>query len=104
MKRPSIDAPSSVSSNSSNDGCSTSGTWKLSPSSPPVNSDSCEASVWNAAATASVIIAKKIAFTRRLNSPIASASSADSAQRARDAQRRPRPSSAPCACSAIATP
>ena len=49
----------------------------LSPSSPPVMSDSCEARVWNAAATAKVIIAKKIAFTRRLNRPISSDSSSE---------------------------
>src|SRR5437773_2206991 len=55
-------------------GCSASGTLKLRPSSPPVKSDSCDASVRNADATASVIIAKKIAFTRKLNRPISSAS------------------------------
>ena len=40
-----------------NDGLNHSGTLKLSPSSPPVMSDNCEARVWKAVATASVIIA-----------------------------------------------
>ncbi len=42
-------------------------------------SDSCDARVWKAAATASVIMEKKIARTRSENSPIASASTNDSA-------------------------
>ena len=42
-------------------------------------SDSCDASVWKAAATASVIIEKKIAFTRNENKPMSSASTKDSA-------------------------
>jgi hypothetical protein len=58
-------------------GRSASGTLKLRPSSPPVKSDSCEASVRKAEATASVIIAKKIAFTRRLNRPMTSDSSSE---------------------------
>ncbi len=56
-------------------GRSSSGNWKLRPSSPPVSQDSCEASTWKAEATASVIMAKKIAATRSENSPIARASS-----------------------------
>jgi hypothetical protein len=55
------------------------GSLKLRPSSPPVRSDSCEASVWNAAATASVIMAKKMARTRSENSPTASDSTNDKA-------------------------
>ena len=42
-------------------------------------SDSCDARVWNAAATASVIMEKKIARTRSENRPIASASTNESA-------------------------
>ena len=38
-------------------GVSTSGTLKVTPSSPPVRSDSCEASTANEEATASVIMA-----------------------------------------------
>ena len=45
---------------------------KFRPSSPPVKSDNCEASVWNADATASVIMAKNIALTRNEKSPTAS--------------------------------
>ncbi len=56
-------------------GRSNSGSWKLRPSSPPVSHDSCEASTRKADATASVIMAKKIASTRSENSPMASASS-----------------------------
>jgi hypothetical protein len=41
-------------------------------------SDICEASVWKAAATASVIIEKKIALTRSENKPTSSASTKDS--------------------------
>ena len=63
-------------------GCSASGTLKFRPSSPPVKSDSCEANVRNAEATASVIIAKKIAFTRRLNRPISSDKASDTASAA----------------------
>ena len=78
MILPSINTPNTSVSNGSKLGISTSGSLKVSPSSPPVHSDSCEASVWNAAATASVIIAKKIARTRSENSPIASDSKVDS--------------------------
>jgi hypothetical protein len=60
-------------------GISSAGSLKLRPSSPPVRSDSCEASVWNAAATASVIMAKKMARTRSENSPTASDSTSDTA-------------------------
>ena len=67
-----MEAPSNGSARYSVPGCSASGTLKLSPSSPPVKSDSCEASVRKAEATASVIMAKKIAFTRRLNRPMSS--------------------------------
>ena len=75
-----LTSPSGVttgSSLSSNPGESSSGTLKLRPSSPPVKSDSCEASVRKAEATASVIMAKKIAFTRNENSPISSDSTTD---------------------------
>ena len=78
-KRPSIDAPRNGPLTYSVPGCSASGTLKVSPSSPPVISESCEASVRNAEATASVIMAKKIALTRRLNRPITNDSSAESA-------------------------
>ena len=62
-----------------------------------------EASVWNAAATASVTIAKKIALTRRLNSPISSASTSDTASAAaRPSPTEPQP--APSLLLAIATP
>ena len=70
--RPSSEASRNGSSRYDVPGCSASGTLKVSPSSPPVKSDSCEASVANAAATASVIMAKKIARTRRLNRPMTS--------------------------------
>ncbi|MCY1378000.1 hypothetical protein D9M69_656020 [compost metagenome] len=42
-----------------------------------MKSDSCEASVWNAEATASVIIAKKIARTRSEKRPMASESTSE---------------------------
>jgi len=58
------------------DGRSTSGSWKFRPSSPPVKSLSCEARVMKAEATASVIMAKKMAFTRRLARPMPRASTA----------------------------
>jgi len=48
------------------------------PSSPPVRAESCEARIWKNAATASVIMEKKMARTRRLISPIASAITSDS--------------------------
>ena len=52
--------PSTVTPNSGSDkaerGRSICGTLKFSPS-PPVRSDSCDTSVWKAAATASVIMA-----------------------------------------------
>ena len=63
--------PNTGFSKGSNDGASHAGLRKVRPSSPPVSSLSCDASVWNPAATASVIIAKKIAFTRSENKPIA---------------------------------
>jgi hypothetical protein len=63
---------------------------KVRPSSPPVKSDSCEARVWNAAATASVIMAKKMARTRSENSPTAS----DSPATAASAPPRPTASAA----------
>ena len=50
---------------------------KVNPSSPPVNSASCEASVRKAEATARVIMAKKMARTRKENSPITKASRND---------------------------
>jgi hypothetical protein len=43
------------------------------PSSPPVKSESCEARIWKNAATARVIMAKKMARTRSERSPMASA-------------------------------
>ena len=49
------------------------GTEKVKPSSPPVRSRHCSARIRAKLATASVIIEKKIARTRRLNSPIATA-------------------------------
>ena len=79
------------------------GFLKFKPSSPPVNSLSCEARVWKAVATARVIMAKKIAFTRRLNRPMSKASSTDSTT----ATARPRPTAAqpgPMRSLAIATP
>ncbi|MCY1304789.1 hypothetical protein D9M70_545580 [compost metagenome] len=71
--------PSSSASPIEKPGRSISGTLKVSPSSPPVHSDSCDTSVANAVATASVIIAKKIARTRSENRPIRNASSAETA-------------------------
>ena len=69
---------------------------KVRPSSPPVKSDSCEASVWNAEATASVIIAKKIARTRSENRPMASDSTSETAsERAAHAHQHQRPRSGP---------
>ena len=59
------------------------GSLKVRPSSPPVKSESCEASVRKAEATASVIMAKKIAFTRRLNRPIRNESNAESTSAAK---------------------
>ncbi|MOA38847.1 hypothetical protein D3C78_1605720 [compost metagenome] len=76
---------------------------KVSPSSPPVHSDSCEARVWKADATASVIMAKKIARTRSENSPTAS----DSSRLSNSAQPMPSASAdqlAPSRPAAIATP
>ena len=91
-------------SDSSKLGDSSSGILKVRPSSPPVKSDSCEASVWKAAATASVIIEKKIARTRSENRPIGSASTNDSASDASEADERSRPSPRPCCVDAIAMP
>ena len=54
---PSTVTPSTGLSKGSNDGLSTPGFLNVRPSSPPVMSDSCEARVWNAVATASVIMA-----------------------------------------------
>ena len=54
-----------------------SGSLNVRPSSPPVNHESCDASVWNADATASVIIAKKIALTRSENRPTANDSTSE---------------------------
>ena len=58
-------------------GLRASGSLKVRPSSPPVKSDSCEASVAKAEATARVIMAKKMARTRRLNRPMTSESSSE---------------------------
>ena len=49
--------PNSGASKGSKLGLNQAGFLKLRPSSPPVNSLSCEARVWKAAATASVIMA-----------------------------------------------
>ena len=57
-----------------NAGVSSRGIWKFSPSSPPVRPESWLTSTANAEATASVIMAKKIARTRSEKSPITSAS------------------------------
>ncbi len=103
MMRPSISTPSTSFSNGSKLGDSHSGSLKLSPSSPPVHSDSWEASVWNAAATASVIMAKKMARTRSENRPMASDSSSDTSSAApRPSASAPQP--APMRDDAIATP
>ena len=84
-------------------GDSTSGILKVRPSSPPVNSESCDASVWKAAATASVIMLKKIARTRSENSPIATASTSDSTSAmAMPLNSAPQPG--PMRDDAIATP
>src|ERR1700680_1510871 len=50
-----------------------SGTRKARPSCPPVSQLSCDARIANALATASVIIAKKIARTRSENRPMRNA-------------------------------
>src|SRR5574343_644739 len=74
MKRPfratEPNGPSQSSSIKENPGDSSSGTRKVRPSSPPVMSDSCDARVKNAEATAKVIMAKKMARTRSENNPI----------------------------------
>ncbi len=49
------------------------------PSSPPVTLESCDARMAKNEATASVIMAKKIAFTRNENRPIRNESESDSA-------------------------
>ena len=49
--------PSTGPEKSSKDGLRTAGFLKVRPSSPPVKSLSCDARVWKAEATASVIIA-----------------------------------------------
>jgi hypothetical protein len=54
--------------------CSTAGSLKFRPSSPPVKSESCEARIWKNDATARVIMAKKIALTRSESRPMAKAS------------------------------
>jgi len=72
MMRPLMEnAPASI---RLNPGRRISGTRKVRPSSPPVSQLSCEARIANALATASVIMAKKIARTRSENRPITSAS------------------------------
>ncbi|MCY1518146.1 hypothetical protein D9M68_528540 [compost metagenome] len=57
MMRPSTVTPKIGSEKGRKAGRNICGTLKFKPSSPPVRSDSCETSVWNAAATASVIMA-----------------------------------------------
>jgi hypothetical protein len=76
---------------------------KLRPSSPPVKSLNCEARVWKALATASVIIAKKIAFTRSENSPTTSDSSSETTSAAA-CPRPPRPKPGSMRVLAMATP
>ena len=101
-RRPSIEAPREGAAYSV-PGRSASGTLKVRPSSPPVKSESCEASVANAEATASVIMAKKIARTRRLNRPITSERTSETTS----AQAMPRASAGhvgPSRVAAIATP
>jgi len=100
---PSISRPSTSVSKGSKDGLSQAGFLKFRPSSPPVNSLNCEARVWKAVATASVIMAKKMAFTRRLNRPINKASSSETT----NATASPRPTAAqpgPMRSLAMATP
>ena len=77
MSLPPMTTPSTGSSSSLKPGRSSSGTRKLMPSSPPVRLDSCEARIAKNEATASVIIAKKIAFTRSENRPIRNDSASD---------------------------
>jgi hypothetical protein len=80
-----------------------SGRRKFSPSSPPVKSLSCEARVRQAEATASVIMAKKIALTRSEARPISSDSSSEAASApARPMPTEPQPG--PSLLLAMATP
>ncbi len=67
---------------SSNEGESKAGTENVSPSSPPVNDESCDASVRKAEATASVIMAKKMARTRNENRPTSSDNNSDTSKAA----------------------
>ncbi|MNT39802.1 hypothetical protein D3C72_1760790 [compost metagenome] len=55
--RPSTVTPNKGSDKGRKAGRSICGTLKFRPSSPPVRSESCETSVWKAAATANVIMA-----------------------------------------------
>src|SRR4051794_13483443 len=96
-------APSQGPSRYRVDGASAEGTLKVSPSSPPVRSDSCDASDRKADATASVIIAKKIALTRRLNRPVTSESTSDTASAAATPSAT-APQLGPSRVQAIATP
>ena len=73
------------------------------PSSPPVRSESCDARIRNAEATASVIIAKKIVRTRRLNRPIRTASTSAIARPAKTPTATAS-QPAPMRVRAIATP
>ena len=71
ITRPLMITPMTGSANKRKPRLRTAGTSNVRPSSPPVRSRHCSARIWAKAATASVIIEKKIARTRRLNSPIA---------------------------------
>ena len=77
ISRPPTVTPSSGSSSRRKPGRSSSGTLNVIPSSPPVRFDSCEARIAKNDATASVIIAKKIALTRSENKPIRKESTSD---------------------------
>jgi hypothetical protein len=71
--------PRTGSANKRKPGLRIAGTEKVSPSSPPVRSRHCSARMRAKLATASVIIEKKIARTRRLKSPIATATTRETA-------------------------
>jgi len=83
-------------------GCKASGTLKVRPSSPPVTPESCDAETRGTRTpTASVIIAKKIAFTRRLNRADQERQQQRYAERRRRARARrpPQVGGARCVCS-----
>src|SRR5918997_1022363 len=72
-----METPSTGSARSRKAGRSCGGSWNDRPSSPPVTVESWEARTATAEATASVIIEKKIALTRRDRRPMAAAGAAD---------------------------